>query len=1050
MSAPTTAVACDSPAGLRHAIEHAAEYLPTQGPITVFVHHNTLHALEDLPFEQAILEGYAMFGCEPYLSEPRYREEFKRGRIRAEDLREVLMADLGDEADRLIGSFGTRYGLRLCMLQYPLPAVPEAELPWVMAQTHALEQFRDDVEPAVREQMLGATRHWVMRDLQTRGQEERSGASAESTAQAVLAELIRESGSDLEAWKENAWRSFLLRFLWTVCRRGVYAAGLPKAEQRSLVRHRDWLLEVTGEDSDRWVNEVLIRFSASFLDQGFAASTIPNREQGFFRSFADLYSRPFAPRPRWMGGLRENLRALLSRPFDPLVSIEQSLDAFGVEPQEREAYLTQSLLALRGWAGMLRQMERHTPWAPQPAPEGTLLEYLAVRLILERYAVGEISRKHFGISELARVRELAAERIHPRPSRLSLEGLTLSVFHLAQVRGWSPEQLVHLSDRQWQQLVREIADFTELERRRILHFAYERQYHHAALDAVAIHCGTIRESQQAHQRQENSEGFARSAFQVVCCIDDREESFRRHLEEVDPKCETFGAAGFYAVAMYYQGAADAHFRPLCPNIITPRHYVREEPIFSAIGASARRSRRRRLLGYLTHHIHSESRTLIGGSITGVLGSLATFPMVARILAPRWAGRLRSSVGELVSPPLSELHLERNDQEPGPSGDALGYRVDEMAGIVVRVLQDIGLTQRLSPLVLFLGHGSSSMNNPHESAYCCGACSGGRGGPNARAFAQMANDPRVRAVVAEGGISIPPEVRFLGGYHDTCNDQVEYYDLDRLPRTHRALFRRIEASINETRARNAHERARRFESVPLQSTPLEALRRVEERAEDLSEARPEYNHATNALCFVGRREWSRGLYLDRRCFLTSYDPSLDDADSSILTRILQAAIPVCAGISLEYYFSTVDNEGYGCGSKLPHNIAALAGVMTGAASDLRPGLSAQMVEIHEPLRILFVVETTPEAMQRIIEENSGIARLVRGGWVRLAVLNPENSELHLFHRGRFEPYQRESYQLPKARSSLEWYRGWREHLDFASIDTPPVVHRGAATGAGVVS
>ena len=63
--------------------------------------------------------------------------------------------------------------------------------------------------------------------------------------------------------------------------------------------------------------------------------------------------------------------------------------------------------------------------------------------------------------------------------------------------------------------------------------------------------------------------------------------------------------------------------------------------------------------------------------------------------------------------------------------------------------------------------------------------------------------------------------------------------------------------------------------------------------------------------------TRGLFLDRRAFLTSYDPTQDDADGTILTRILQAAVPVCAGINLEYYFSHVDNAGL----RLRHQAAA---------------------------------------------------------------------------------------------------------------------------------
>ena len=61
----------------------------------------------------------------------------------------------------------------------------------------------------------------------------------------------------------------------------------------------------------------------------------------------------------------------------------------------------------------------------------------------------------------------------------------------------------------------------------------------------------------------------------------------------------------------------------------------------------------------------------------------------------------------------------------------------------------------------------------------------------------------------------------------------------------------------------------------------------------------------------------GLFLDRRAFLNSYDPTQDDENSTSLTRLLQAAVPVCGGINLEYYFSYVDNPGFGCGTQLPH-------------------------------------------------------------------------------------------------------------------------------------
>ena len=107
-------------------------------------------------------------------------------------------------------------------------------------------------------------------------------------------------------------------------------------------------------------------------------------------------------------------------------------------------------------------------------------------------------------------------------------------------------------------------------------------------------------------------------------------------------------------------------------------------------------------------------------------------------------------------------------------------------------------------------------------------------------------------------------------------------------------------------------------------------------------------------------------------------------------------------------------------------------MDGAASDLRTGLPWQMVEIHEPVRLLFIIETTPEAMLRIMERNPGIGNLCRNRWVRLAVLDPSSDRISVFQAGDFRPYQPQATVLPRARSSVEWYRGWRDHLEFAEI------------------
>ncbi|MBI5760193.1 MAG: DUF2309 domain-containing protein [Planctomycetales bacterium] len=1024
---------------LRDVIERAGQLLPAQGPITAFVFLNTLQALEDLPFEEGLLKGAKLFGVQPYLSEDRYREKMARGRIRLEDLSIVLRRDLAERADVKIDALTTNSDVRMAMLRFPLQTGPVEELRWFVAETDALTHFSEDAPPAARTKVIEETKRWVMRDLRDGGDDSHRGVGAHGTHdQHLHDDLIRRFGeSSIESWSEKTWEAFSLRLLWRVCRDGIsHCSPSPCGSVDSCgssnhpghkglgyaIRHRDVLLRATKRDSDELVHEVLIRFCAAFTDQGFAGWKLPVRDHGFYRAFCEVYRLPAGPPDRWMLGLSSELVRLETAGIGPLESIRESLDLLGVRDDEQDDCLTASLLALRGWAGMIWQMEDRPDRVALSVPPGSLVEFLAVRLILERVALAHVAAESLDYrGSLAGLREAVALRNgngHANP----VEGRALLVFQLAQILGWSPLALHRLTEQDWSALVTEIEDFTEVERRRLFHQAFERRFRRQALDAISIH--TRRESKRVESPR----------FQAAFCIDTREESFRRHLEEVASDVETFSTAGFFNVPIYYRGVADAHFSTLCPIVVRPKHWITEEVVYSLEEEDRRRAKTRRAIGAATHSVHVGSRSIARGAVlTASLGVLASVPLVARVLFPRMTARIRKTVGRFVEAPrVTRLRLERTEVEPGPEGNHIGFNLEEMANIGERVLRDIGLTSSFARLFLFFGHGSFCLNNPHKSSYDCGACSGGAGGPNARALAAILNDPRVRSILASRSLNIPAETLFLGGLHNTCSDTLMFYDLDLLPKSHLADFEAARDSLDIVCQRNAHERCRRFQSAPLNLSISDAHKHVEGRSEDLAQTRPEFGNATNAVCFVGRRERLRGLYLDRRCFMQSYDPAQDDERLSILGRILAPVVPVCEGINLQYFFSYIDSPGWGCGTKLPHNVTSLLGVMDGAASDLRPGLPWQGVEIHEPVRLLFVIETTPEGILQIMDRDPLVGKILKNGWSQLALLNPQTSEVLVYRAGEFHPYQPDITELPRAASSLDWYRGQREHLEFAEI------------------
>jgi uncharacterized protein YbcC (UPF0753/DUF2309 family) len=158
-----------------------------------------------------------------------------------------------------------------------------------------------------------------------------------------------------------------------------------------------------------------------------------------------------------------------------------------------------------------------------------------------------------------------------------------------------------------------------------------------------------------------------------------------------------------------------------------------------------------------------------------------------------------------------------------------------------------------------------------------------------------------------------------------------------------------------------------------------------------------------LCIVGRRNLTKDLFLDRRAFLNSYDYRTDP-EGKILTNVMKPLGPVCGGINLEYYFSRVDNHKLGAGTKLPHNVMGLIGVSNSSDGDLRPGLPVQMIEVHDPVRLLIIVEHYSEVVLQTIQSVPEMYQWFINEWVHLATIHPETKQFSYFKQGAFETYQ----------------------------------------------
>ena len=752
-------------------------------------------------------------------------------------------------------------------------------------------------------------------------------------------------------------------------------------------RLRTYWKKVYQLDLDNKVHPLLFRILCAFLDQGIAIESFPVVNKPFMESVKEIEQNSFVSFFK--------TKAVKQKFISGNYSIQELLKTIVGKEEYFGQYIFDQQFAHPGWSGFVNAVEDN-PQTLLDRKQITLKELLEFELLMELDAINHA---------LGNKWEPLTNHVKEPPVNL-----------LADVAKTELAEVIEL----WQN-------------------AFEWSYYDSVLKGILL-AGSLNppagrtsdsENLKTASGLKNSKaphaGVGELSLQAIFCIDEREDSIRRHIEAVDKNAETFGAPGFFGVEFYFQQEGSKFYDKLCPAPVTPKYLIKE---FDA------KSVRKDELIYtkLTHGI------LSGFLLSISFGFWAFVKKIQLLFKPKMSPAISDAYGHMDK--LSVLTIENKNPADIENGLQIGYTLDEMVTRGENFLRSIGLVKNFAPVIYFVAHGSSSANNPHHGAHDCGACSGRPGATNARVQSYILNHKKVREILATKGLVIPDTTQFIGSMHDTAADVWGYYDEDILTtanaQRHLINKQNFETALNL----NAKERSRRFASINTKQELEQVRKAIHSRSVSLFEPRPELGHGTNTLAIIGRRQTTKGLFLDRRAFLNSYDYTTDP-DGAILTAVMRPIGLVCGGINLEYYFSRVDNSKMGAGTKLPHNVMGLFGVANSSDGDLRPGLPWQMIEVHDPVRLLVIVEHQPDMVLKAIQSSPEVFEWYNNEWVHIAALHPVEKQFYYFRNGVFTKYDpiTNSSEIKTIHNMKEFIEGAKEmetnHIVHATEENLPV-------------
>ena len=486
----------------------------------------------------------------------------------------------------------------------------------------------------------------------------------------------------------------------------------------------------------------------------------------------------------------------------------------------------------------------------------------------------------------------------------------------------------------------------------------------------------------------------RPPVQAVFCIDVRSEVMRRALEEVAPQVQTMGFAGFFGLPISYRALGTAASRPQLPGLLAPALQATESCGIAEKDNALAAQRHMRL---------ADSKSLQPfGSMPGTAFALV------ETLGLGYVGKLVRRSLPLAQKRIAagDAYRERHGLRPKLVFEG-SNALEQKADLAQKVLGAMGLRRRIARLVLLAGHGSSSANNAHAAGLDCGACCGQTGEVNARALADLLNQKDVRAVLAARGLALPEDTCFVAGLHDTTTDEFMLFDLALLPASHARDVAQLRAWLDQAGQKARQERAPSLGLEQVSKQPTALKRAVMARANDWAQTRPEWGLANNAGFIAAPRSRSRGIDLQGRCFLHDYQWR-EDSDNSNLELIMTAPMIVAHWINMQYYASTVDNERYGSGNKVLHNVVGgHIGVFEGNGGDLRIGLPMQSLHdgqqwMHTPLRLSVFIEAPRDRIDAVIARHETVRQLIDNQWITLFRIDSATDAVECRRQGQWQP------------------------------------------------